>query len=689
MKQFKLGTKILLAAILVLAVPLVVVTVVSVMSANDTITALARADLTHTATGLAEDLETLTSEQVVTASVVASSSSVITAAARVDAFGAAGSDAAIRQADRELERFRATNDERVEAIVLVNTNGAVFASTDNGQLDGTRMSEEGWFRTALKGTANVGDVVRSWVTDKPAVIAAAPIYDRAGDRVIGVAAMSLDRAVTLSVVGAVVLGETGYAYVVDAQGVYLQHPVAANILTVNITDVAGMESVAEKLRAQQDGVVTYSLDGVAKLASIHRVPTPGWFVVATVPEAELYASAARIRNVTIIISLVAILLAALVFSLLARSLTRPMAGLVASAHKVAVGDVNAEIDPATLVRQDEVGVLARAFHDVMTSLRRKTRIAEQIADGDLTVADLAVSESDTLGGSFATMVDVLRRQQQLIKEGVAVLASSGSEIMASVSQLTSSVAETSSAVSETTTAAEEVKQTTYVSSPKAQQVSELGKRSVEVSLAGQRSVEDTIQGIEHIREQVQAISDMVLRLSEQGRAIGEIIATVNDLAEQSNLLAVNASIEAAKAGEQGKGFGVVAQEIRSLASQSKQATAQVRSILFDVQKAISSAVMATEQGSKAVEQGVALSRETGEAMQTLTESVTEVTEAAVQIAAASSQQLIGMDQVVDAMEHIREAAIQMSAGTQQTEKTVHDLQHLSRRLQEIVDFYRV
>src|SRR5690606_7732014 len=126
--------------------------------------------------------------------------------------------------------------------------------------------------------------------------------------------------------------------------------------------------------------------------------------------------------------------------------------------------------------------------------------------------------------------------------------------------------------------------------------------------------------------------------SEQGQAIGEIIAAVNDLAEQSNLLAVNAAIEAAKAGEHGRGFAVVAQEVRSLAEQSKQATAQVRTILQDIQKATTAAVLATEQGSKAVEDGVRQTTEAGEAIAALAEMIDEAAQAATQIAASSQQQ---------------------------------------------------
>ena len=119
-----------------------------------------------------------------------------------------------------------------------------------------------------------------------------------------------------------------------------------------------------------------------------------------------------------------------------------------------------------------------------------------------------------------------------------------------------------------------------------------------------------------------------MRLSEQGHTIGQIIATVEDLAAQSNLLAVNAAIEAAKAGEHGKGFGVVAQEVKSLAEQSRQATDRVRSILGEIQKATTAAVMATEQGGKVVEAGGTQTEIAGESIGALAGTVTEAAQAA-------------------------------------------------------------
>lgn len=329
---------------------------------------------------------------------------------------------------------------------------------------------------------------------------------------------------------------------------------------------------------------------------------------------------------------------------------------------------------------------------IASPLREISRVAERVASGDLTVtapSDTRADEVGTLAQTFRRMVENLREMNREIREVVTVLASSASEILAATAQVASGAAETATAVSETTITVEEVKQTAQVSSQKAKYVSESAQKAAQVSQAGKKAVDDTIEGMSRIREQMESIAESTVRLSEQSQAIGEIIATVNDLAEQSNLLAVNAAIEAAKAGEQGKGFAVVAQEVKSLAEQSKQATAQVRTILNDIQKATSAAVMATEQGSKAVAAGVKQSAEAGESIRVLAESIVEAAQAATQIAASNQQQLIGMDQVALAMENIKLASTQNVAGTKQTETAAGSIHELGQKLKQLVERYKV
>ena len=590
-------------------------------------------------------------------------------------------------AEKELIKIKKSEGDRLSSTNLVGKNGIFLVSSNIKTFKDTNVSKREYFIKALNGTPNVGSVVVSVTTGRVVCTSASPIYSSTGKDITGVVIMSLELKFFSDIFDTMKIGKAGYAYVVDKNGFYITHPVKDKILKENIFQTKGMEAVAELVRQGKSGMTEYTLEGIQKAAAVSPVQITGWSVVSTVPVEELYAPARYTRNVIITIGLIFLILASLLFFFFARSLTRPLIDLVGSAEKIAAGDLVVEVTAQN--RQDEIGDLARAFTGMIQSLKDKAQIAQKIAGGDLTVESTSLSDADALGNAFSTMVATLRRQIEEIVEGVNVLASSGSEIMASVSQLTSGAAETSTAVSETTTTVEEVKQTTDVSAQKAKHVAELGQKSVEISRTGLKSIDDTINGMNRIKEQVESIADMVVRLSEQSQAIGEIIATVNDLAEQSNLLAVNASIEAAKAGEQGKGFAVVAQEIRSLAAQSKQATTQVRNILFDVQKAISSAVMATELGSRAVEEGVRLSTQAGEAIDVLAQSVTESTNAAIQIAASSQEQLVGMDQVVSAMENIREATLQMASSTKQTEKSAHDLHNLGSRLQEIVKFYKV
>jgi methyl-accepting chemotaxis protein len=687
MRQLKLGTKLLIGGLLTMAIPIIVIGVLAVYRSTQSITSLAREGMENTAISLAREFEVAMHEQLVMVQNISYSNSVVAAAEKTANYGGKNSQNEILLAQRELTKIKEAEAEHLSSIMLVGKNGITYASSDSGKMKGVNVSSREYFIAALKGNPNVGSVVISSATGRVICTAACPIYASDGKEITSVVVMAMELKFLTDFINQMRVGKAGFAYLVDKSGLYITYPVKEKILKENISKIKGMESVAQLVGQGKAGMTEYELEGIKKVAAVANVPNTDWSVIVSIPMEDLYASARFTRDIIISISVIFLVLASVFFFFFARSLTRPLIDLVGSAEKIAAGDLDVEVTKGT--RQDEIGDLARAFTEMIQSLKEKAQIAQKIAGGDLTVEAAPLSDADALGNAFSTMVAKNRQQIQEIMEGVNVLASSGSEIMASVSQLTSGAAETSTAVSETTTTVEEVKQATDVSSQKAKHVAELGKNSVEISRTGLKSIEDTINGMNRIKEQVESIADMVVRLSEQSQAIGEIIATVNDLAEQSNLLAVNASIEAAKAGEQGKGFAVVAQEIRSLAAQSKQATTQVRNILFDVQKAISSAVMATELGSKAVEEGVRLSTQAGEAIDVLAESVTESTNAAIQIAASSQQQFIGMDQVASAMENIREAALQMASSTKQTERAAHDLHNLGQRLQEIVKFYRV
>lgn len=264
------------------------------------------------------------------------------------------------------------------------------------------------------------------------------------------------------------------------------------------------------------------------------------------------------------------------------------------------------------------------------------------------------------------------------------LSAAASEISATVSQLAASTTQTASSVSETTTTSEEVKKTAEVALEKSRLVANGARETVRISQSGEEAVRASADCMTRIREQVESVAASMTRLSEQSQAIGMIIASVDDIAEQSNLLAVNAAIEAAKAGEHGRGFSVVAQEVKNLAEQSKQATNQVRGILNDIQRATNTAVMSTEQAGNAVSTGSAQAAKAGEAILSLARNIETAAEASAQISVSVQQQFAGVDQVTVAMESIKQASEQNVEGTRQLDETAKNLNAMGRELRDLV-----
>lgn len=392
------------------------------------------------------------------------------------------------------------------------------------------------------------------------------------------------------------------------------------------------------------------------------------------------------RLTSIVTFLLAMLFASLFSWRISRVITAPLVEMATVASQLARGNINQQILHHS---RDELGVLATAFRDLIAYIRNLAEAATHISQGDLHVQVLPRSEHDVLSLSFVEMIKDLRDMNSRMQQGARTLASSIDQIMVIMHQVAASTTETATSVSETATTVEEVKQTVYVANQNAQQVAENSQRTVQVSQAGEQAVEEALIGMQRMRTQMESIAQSVVKLGEQSQTIRNIITTVNDLAERSNLLAINAAIEAAKAGQAGKGFSVVAQEVKSLADQSKRATAQVHTMLSDIQKAAQVAILVTEQGTQSAELGAAQAIQAGEAIRALSKNISEAAQSVTKIAASSHQQLIGMDQVATAMNSIKLASTQNAGGMKQIEKTIRDIHLVGQTLKELVEQYNL
>ncbi len=342
-----------------------------------------------------------------------------------------------------------------------------------------------------------------------------------------------------------------------------------------------------------------------------------------------------------------IALSALAALALARMLTVPLERLTQAASGIARGELSQRID---IVGNDEIAELATSFQTMTSGLRQM-------------VADLQAAASD-------------------VEREAAVILATASQQAAMASQQASTLQQTSATAAQIALASEQA--TRYADS-----VIRITERSDELSSGGQQVVHESVQGIEKLGEQVRAIAMTITDLLERSVQIGDIIATVRDLAEQSNLLALNASIEAAKAGEHGRGFAVVAMEMRNLAEQSKHAATQVRAILSEIQRGTRAAVEATEEGSRRALAAVALAQSAGNAIVGLSNASRESSVAARQIASNTRQQTLGVQQIVAAITEQSKAMDDAVKGTRQIEQVASNLNQLSKRLSEFVSRYRI
>jgi methyl-accepting chemotaxis protein len=320
----------------------------------------------------------------------------------------------------------------------------------------------------------------------------------------------------------------------------------------------------------------------------------------------------------------------------------------------------------------------------------------QVGEGNLS-GQLAVSENGgkasdplvELGQRLNETVANLRDMIMQNRDAANALSAQAAEILATTTQQSSGVNEQSSAITQATTAVEQIRTITEQLVNRSQTVADAAQHTVETSLEGQETVREAIAGMAQIKARVDVIEENILALSDRTQQIGEIIDTVSEIASQSNMLALNASVEAARAGDHGKGFAIVAQEVRELADRSRQATAQVKTILSDIQRATNATGMATEEGKKGVDVGVALVAQMGDAIDQLASVIDESAQSALQMVAGGQQQRTGMEQIAVAMSNINQATVQNMASTRQAERSAQELNDLARSLAETVEQYQL
>ena len=332
---------------------------------------------------------------------------------------------------------------------------------------------------------------------------------------------------------------------------------------------------------------------------------------------------------------------------------------------------------------DQIRKYAREIRDAENELLKQR---EADAEANARLARLGILAGAAVAFLIVGLSGYLitRSITEPVRVAVHQLTSASAEILASTTEQNAGAVEQSAAVTQTMTTVTQVVQTSGQATLRAKGVGEAVQRTVEVGKTGRKIVGESIDALGLVHAQVESTAENILALAEQSQTIGEIIATVSDIAEQTNLLALNAAIEASRAGEHGKGFAVVASEVKLLAEQSKKATAHVRHVLGDIQKATNTAVLSTEEVTKGVAAAAKVATQAGEVITTLADTLAETAQAAAQIVASAGQQAAGMDQIQQAMKSIEQAARQNLAAMRQAEQAAHDLNKIGLQFSAFV-----
>ncbi len=319
------------------------------------------------------------------------------------------------------------------------------------------------------------------------------------------------------------------------------------------------------------------------------------------------------------------------------------------------------------------------------------KIVTSAGEGDLTLKIVRDGEDEfgRLAGGINRMVTRLRNMTMQTRAVTENLNSAAMDILASAKQQSALIGQQVAAYQETNATMQQVSKSCLQIAERAKQVTAAAETVSLANTSGLDAVQKTNQSVEAIHEQAEAVAQNIVSLSEKTQAVGDILATVNDIAEQSHLLALNAAIEAAAAGEHGRSFSVVAGEIKNLADQSKAATVQVKTILGDIQKEINTSVMLTEEAVKRVDLGKHQADMAASAIRSLAANIDESVQAFQQIAAGTNQQQIGFENVMQAMKDLNRGSEQAASSTRETEKSAANLSDLGTQLGAATEGYRL
>lgn len=284
-------------------------------------------------------------------------------------------------------------------------------------------------------------------------------------------------------------------------------------------------------------------------------------------------------------------------------------------------------------------------------------------------------------------VFVLQRMKgyiQAINDMENIISQTSSEITLAVNRQEANIAEQTDSISKTTSTVDQLGASSRKSAVQAEESAKKASEALSLSASGAQTVEQTMSGMENLKEKVRAIAEQIVNLSEQTGQIATVSDLVGDLANQTNMLALNAAVEAARAGEHGKGFGVVASEIRKLADESRKSANKINNLVTEIQDAMSSAVMVTDEGKKTADASIELAQGTAQSLVGVKDAIENVFANAQQISETAKVQAVGIQEILASINALNLGAMDTAEGMNEVKASATQLQDFTEKLKAIV-----
>lgn len=649
--KFKLKGKLLSSFGLLISIPIIVLAVLSYnMTANsmqETIEKQLSDTVKQTASSIDQTLE----------SSIALLQLMSNDAAVHDVTVAGEGTAAEEEAFRFLQQAQENNNDFFEAIIVTDESGVSLLSSASIDTDAD-VSSRGYVQEALE-TKNyaTSDVIFSKLSGEPIVAVAFPIFTN--EEITGLLIGTINFNKISSKAEEVQIGETGYAYMIARDGMVVSHPNPDMVLQQNLMDlpIPELQAHVKKMMAGETGSGFYTFEGVYKYVTY--APAGNWVVAVTANYDDYMSAAQTIRTSSITIAVISIAIALAAAYFISMQIINPVRKLQEAMESAGNGDLSVSTD---IRSKDELGELSDSFN---TMIGNQLMIIKQVR-----------SASDELAASSEEMA-----------ASTEEVTTASNEVAANTQQLAKDAEAGNESVTESSQALLELSSLIQIAKNKASSADEHSQLTLESANEGKETVSDVIQRMENIKNRTEETKTHISTLEHYSKEITTITDTITDIAEQTNLLALNAAIEAARAGEAGKGFAVVADEVRKLAEQSNQGAAKVAALIRKVTETTSNTVTATDQSRVEVDEGVIAVKKAGEALEKILNAVKETVQEVNGIVEVTDNEVATSEKIIELINSlatfIEDTAANAEEVSASTEETSAAMETIAASTEEI------